>query len=157
MFCYPVWPHFSLGFIKPHTRWDYLPPRASLIASSAYHPKETKSQVNVHVSKKESTVSTVSNWQGMVLKLITSKDWILLTYPDVFDGIGCFPGSWHNIQVDPSITPKQTPSKTVPVHLKDTFKQEIDKMLQAGVLKLFQQAILWINSFILVKGKDKLG
>ena len=50
----------ALGLIQPHTRLDYLPPRASLITSSA-EPKKTNSQVYVHVSEKESTVSTVSN------------------------------------------------------------------------------------------------
>ena len=47
----------ALGLIQPHTRLDYLFPRASLITSSADHPKKKKSQVNVHVSRKESTVS----------------------------------------------------------------------------------------------------
>ena len=49
------------GLIQPHTRLDYLPHRASLVTSSADHPKKTKSQMNVYVSKQESTVSTVSN------------------------------------------------------------------------------------------------
>ena len=48
----------ALGLIQPHTRLGYLPPRASLITSSADHSK-TKSQVNIHVSKKESTVSNL--------------------------------------------------------------------------------------------------
>ena len=30
-------------------------------------------------------------------------------------------------------------------------------MLQVGVLKLVNQAIPWINSFVLAEGKDKLG
>ena len=47
----------ALGLILPYTRLDYLPPRASLITSSADHPKKTKSQVNIYISKKESTVS----------------------------------------------------------------------------------------------------
>ena len=68
-------------------------------------------------------------------KLITSKEQTLQAYPDVFDGIGCFPGPAYSIQVDPSITPKQTLCQPVPVHLKEPFKQEIDKMLQAGILK----------------------
>ena len=78
----------ALGMIQPHTRLDYLPPRPSIITSSADHPKKTKSQVSVHVSRKESVVSTVSNHKGMVPKLITSKEQILATYSDVFDGIG---------------------------------------------------------------------
>ena len=68
----------------------------------------------------------------------------------------CFPGLPYHIQIDPSVTPKQTPCQSIPVHLKRPFKQEIDKMLQAGVLKPVHQAIPWINSFILVEGKDKL-
>ena len=43
------------------------------------------------------------------------------------------------------------------MHLKEPFKQEIDKMLQAGMLKPVHQATPWINSFVLVEGKDKLG
>ena len=140
----------ALGLIQPHTRLDYLPPRASLITSSADCPKKTKSQVNVHVSRKESEVSTVA-------KLITSKEQILAAYSDMFDGIGCFLRPPFHIHVIPSVTPMQTPCWLIPVHLKEPFKQEIDKMLQAGVLKPVYQATPWINSFVLVEGKDKLG
>ena len=147
----------ALGLIQPHTRLEYLPPRPSLIASSADHPRKNKTQVSVHVPRKESEVSTVSNHTGVVPKLVTSKDQILAAYSDVFDGIGCFLGPPYHIQVDPSITPKQTPCQPVPVHLKEPFKQEIDKMLQAGVLKPVHQATPWINIFVLMEGKDNLG
>ena len=110
----------AFGLIQPHTRLDYLPPRASLITSSADHPKKTKSQIKVHVSKKE---SEVSNCKGMVSKLITNKEQILANYADV----------------------------------KEAFKKEIDKMLQTGVLKPVNQATPWINTFVLVEGKDKQG
>ena len=53
--------------------------------------------------------------------------------------------------------PKQTPCRPVPIHLKDAFKQEIDKMLKAGVLKPVQEATPWINSFVLLEGTDKQG
>ena len=45
----------ALCLIQPYTRLDYLPPRASLITSSADHSKKTKSKVSVHVSRQEST------------------------------------------------------------------------------------------------------
>ena len=41
-----------LGLIKPCTRLDYVPPRASLITSSVDHPMKTK-RVSVHSSRKE--------------------------------------------------------------------------------------------------------
>ena len=80
-----------------------------------------------------------------VPKLVTSKEQILHEYPDVLDGIGSFPGSSYHIQIDPSVTPKQTPCFPIPVHLKEAFKQEVDKMLQTGVLKPVHEATPWIN------------
>ena len=90
-------------------------------------------------------------------KKITSKNLIMNHYPDVFEGIGKFSGHPYTIHLDPIVQPKQTPCRPVPIHLKETLKQEIDKMLQAGVLKLVTEATPWINSFVLVVSKDKAG
>ena len=78
-------------------------------------------------------------------------------FPDVFEGIGKFLGRPYEILLDPKVAPKQTPCRPIPIHLKETFKQEIDRMLKVGVLKLVQEATPWINSFVLVKGTDKQG
>ena len=86
-----------LGLIQPRTRLDYPPPRASLITSSADHPKKTKA--TLHVQKQEVTAQTVTQTVAVQMpkhrnaapKLITNKDQTLHEYPDVFDGIGTFP------------------------------------------------------------------
>ena len=52
---------------------------------------------------------------------------------------------------------KQTPCIPVPVCLKEAFKEEVDKVLKAGIIKPVHEATPWINSFILIKGKDRLG
>ena len=125
----------ALGLIQPQNRLAYLPPRASLITSSADHPKKTYSKISVHVSKKE---SEASNNKGMVSKFIKSKEQIPANYSDVFDGIGCFPGPPYHIQVDPSVT-QTKPLSTNPCAFERAFK-EIDKMLKVGVLKPVNQA-----------------
>ena len=38
-----------------------------------------------------------------------------------------------------------------------SLKKEIDKMLQAGIIKQVKEATLWKNSFVFVEGKDKSG
>ena len=43
------------------------------------------------------------------------------------------------------------------MHLKEGFQQEMDKMLKVGVLKPIHETTPWINSFVLVEGKDKNG
>ena len=152
----------GLGLIRPCPRLDYLSPRASLITSSLDHPRKTK-RVSVHRSKKEvpnqcsNHAGIVSDAKQLVPKLITSREQILQGYPDVFEGVGCFPGASYHIQIDQSVTPKQTPCRPILVHLKEAFQQEIDKMLKVGVLKPVHEATPWINNFVLVEGKDTLG
>ena len=45
----------------------------------------------------------------------------------------------------------------MPIHLKEAFKKEINKMFQAGIIKPVKEATPRINSFILIEGKHKLG
>ena len=114
----------QVGLIQPRARLDYLLPRASLITSSADHPKKMKEVL--HIQKKqvatqkktleESTQPPAVKEKGP--KLITSKEMIVWEYPDVFQGIGKFLGPDYHIQIDPSIPPKQTPCRPIPIHLK---------------------------------------
>ena len=90
-------------------------------------------------------------------QLVTKQEHIMAQFPDVFQGVGKFPGEPYKIQLDTQVPPKQTPCQPVPVHLKHAFNAEIDKMLEAGVLKPVQEATPWINSFVLVEGNDQHG
>ena len=133
------------------------------------HPGKTKlTSLKVHRSKQEvstqrqepQSYDTMSMSTDTVQKsdpniMITSKEQILSSYPDIFEGIGRFPAPPYDIQLNPKITLKQTPCQLVCIHLKESFKKEIDKMLQAGIIKPVKEATLWINSFILIEGKDK--
>ena len=96
--------------------------QASLITSTMDHPKKTKlTSLKVHRSKQEVSVqkqepqsrATASASKNTVQNsdlniVITSKEQILSSYPDVFEGISRFPGPMYHLQVDPDITPKQT-------------------------------------------------
>ena len=151
----------ALGLLQSRPRLDYLPPRASLITSNIDHPRKTKKQVQV---QKEEVIAQLpdqchhtQNTTATMPKLVTTQSQILKEYPDVFEGIGKFRGPPYHIHVDPGVTPKQTPCRLIPIHLKDTFQKEISKMLQAGILVSVMKATPWINSFILVEGRDGQG
>ena len=152
----------ELGLIKPCAHIDYLPPKARLLTSTCDQPSKTRMhKPNVHCTKeKPIKMATSNNKKTKILddtRLITKKEHIMARFPDVFEGIGKFPGEPYKIHLDPKVPPKQTPGRPVLIHLKETFKAKIDKMLKAGVLKPIQEATLWINSFVLVKGKDQHG
>ena len=119
----------ALDLIKPRSRLDYLPPRASLVTSTHDHLKKTKqfqAPAQVHSSEKLSAqsqtkaeTSTKPNVQDPPQaqttkqpkphKIITSKDQIMKQYSDVFDGIGMFLGPPFTIHLDPGIQLKQIP------------------------------------------------
>ena len=135
------------------------------------HPKKTElTSLKVHRSKQEvsaqreepqsqaktsTSTDTVQNSDPNIV--ITSKEQILSSYPDIFEGIGRLLGPLYHIQVNPNITMKQTPCQLVPIHLKEAFKKEKDKLLEAGIIKLVKEATPSINSFILIESKDKSG
>ena len=58
-----------LGLIQPRTRLDSLLPRASLITSTADHPKKTK--VTLHIQKHE--VSTQTTMQEVATQTPKAK------------------------------------------------------------------------------------
>ena len=158
----------KLGLLKPHVHLDYLPPKARLLTSTCDQPSKTKFYKPViHCTKetsdasvvpsndKTSTPSLKHNMTNEDNQLVTRQEHIMAQFPDVFEGIGKFPGEPYKICLDPKIPPKQTPCRPAPVHLKHAFKVEINKMLKAGVLKPVQEATPWINSFVLVEETDQ--
>ena len=148
----------TLGLIHSRTKLDYLPPRVKLITSKVDHLRNTKEEIQVQKQVINRQPDQHHSTQGTILPmLITTQSQILQEYPDVIEGIGKFPGLPYHIHVDPGVTPKQTPCRPIPIHLKDAFQQEISKMLQAGILVPVTQATPWINSIVLVQSKDSQG
>ena len=125
----------ALHLIQPRSWLDYIPPRPSLITSTMDYPKKTRpTPLTVHRSKQEASaqtqdvkvqttkpVSTPISKKPGVNKLVTSKEQILTSYPDLFEGIGRFSRSPYHIQVDPNIMPKQTPCRPVPVQVHENY------------------------------------
>ena len=82
------------------------------------HPRKTKlTSLKIHRSKQEvfaqiqepqsnamTSASTNIVQKSDLNIVITSKEQILSSYPDIFEGIGRFSGPPYHIQVDPNIT-----------------------------------------------------
>ena len=60
----------------------------------------------------------------MRVKIVKLKEQIQEQYPELFKGIGQFPGKPYHIHVNPSITPKQTPCRPIPAHIKQNFDKK---------------------------------
>ena len=104
----------TLDLIQTRPHLDYLLPRAKLITSAADHPDITKK--TAHQSK------ATMKPKPKQMNIVTKKSDIKEHYPDVFEGVGHFPGPPYHIQLDPKVPPRQTPVRPVPVHLKEGFQ-----------------------------------
>ena len=82
-----------LGLIQPRTRLDYLPPRASLITSSADYSKKTKSALCVQKQEVSAQIFThdmaaqMPRHKYAVPKLVTSTEQILCEYLTSLKGL----------------------------------------------------------------------
>ena len=74
----------TLGLIHPRPRLNYLPPKASLIMSSADHPRKTKAQLQIQkceITEQTTNQQHVSSTTITESKLVTSQDQIMCEFP----------------------------------------------------------------------------
>ena len=64
----------------------------------------------------------------------TNQD-ILDVYADVFTGIGKFPGLPYKFQLKPNAKPARHAPRKVPIHLQETFHEEIRNLEALGILE----------------------
>ena len=70
-------------------------------------------------------------------------------YPDLYQGLGCMPGT-HSIKIDNSVTPKVHPPRKVPISLKQRVKEELGRMEALGVITRQKEPTPWVNSMVTV-------
>ena len=80
---------------------------------------------------------------------------ILLEYPDLFQGLGCLPGK-HTIRIDPTVVPVVHPPRKVPVALKGRIKDELERMVKAGVVARQIEPTAWVSSMVTVVKPNKI-
>ena len=111
-----------------------FPPETMLIPSTADYPKKeihvqstSPQQPNLASKLPTSKPKLLQEDTPKKVRIVKTKEQIQEQYPELLEGIGQFPGEPYHIYTNPSITPKQTPCRPIPVHLKHTFQQEIEK------------------------------
>ena len=79
----------------------------------------------------------------------SAKQQVLQEYPDCFQGIGCFAGTYH-ITLDHSVPPVVHPPRRVPEALRQPLKAELDKLEQESIISKVEKPTDWVNSFVCV-------
>ena len=120
-------------------------------------PKDGHEEMEDEATLISSTVDTNQTTSVFNKQLVTSKDDIIKYFPEILEGLGKFPGKPYHINVDPSVPPKCLPVRPALVHQQALFQQQLDDMIQAGVIVSVTEAMPWINSYVIIKYEGKKG
>ena len=78
---------------------------------------------------------------------ILTKEQALTSYADIFQGLGKMEGKLH-LEVDESVSPVVMAPRRVPLALKGKFKEELDRLTDAGVLERVDEPTSWVSSAV---------
>ena len=80
---------------------------------------------------------------------VTDRDQLIVTYSDVFNGLGLLPGE-HTIRLKDDVTPVVYSARKVPHRLRDQLKAELDKMVEDGIIEAVTVQTEWVSPLVLV-------
>ena len=77
-----------------------------------------------------------------------TKEYLLEEY----SGVGCFPGYPYRIEMIPDAVPIQHAPRQVPIQLQIPYKDELDKLVESGILSEVQnEYTTWVNSTVVTQ------
>ena len=91
---------------------------------------------------------------GKEHSLLTTNDYILKEYADVFNGIRTLPGPPYHIQLKEDFEPVQHVPHTVPVVMQQAYQAELQRLLCEGVIAEVHGYTEWVNSITPVQNPN---
>ena len=79
------------------------------------------------------------------------KQEILSQYSVCFKGIEYFPGELYKFHLKPDHKPTKHAPRKAPFHLDEAFKQEINSLVELGILEPVTEHTDWVNLYVIVE------
>ena len=98
----------------------------------------------------------MSNVKTSVMRTPLTKQEILSQYSGFCEGIGHFPGEPYKFHLKPKYRPAHYAPRKVPVHLDETFKKEINSLVELGILEPVTEHTDWVNSYVIMEKDVKM-
>ena len=71
-------------------------------------------------------------------------------YDDLFHGLGNITNFTHNINIDPNIKAVSQPLRRIPLSQIEAVSDEIDRMLEDGVIEKSIKPSPWVSNLVVV-------
>ena len=91
------------------------------------------------------------NGRTSVNRLPLTKQDILSQYSGCFEGIGHFAGDPCKFHLKPEYKPARHAPRKVSIHLESAFKEEIESLVNQGILEEVKEHTDWVNSYVIVE------
>ena len=121
------------------------------------HRVATKAKASTAHEPKSAQVSWCKNSitiNGKTHPLLTTKEYILGEYADVFKGVGTLPGGPYHTKLKDSYKPVQHLPRSVPLEMQSAYKAELDRLVREGIITEVHEHTQWINSVVPVMKED---
>ena len=86
-----------------------------------------------------------------------TREKLLSDYLDCFEGLEKINMKPYHITLEPNAEPAIYPPRSVPVHLRELYKQELDKMLELGTVAQVETPTAWVTSIVLSESTNEKG
>lgn len=82
---------------------------------------------------------------------VSSKEQIIESYSDIFEGLGAFTGKKYHITLDQEVTPVISPNRRVPFSIIPELKDTIKSLEIRNVIKKINEPTEWVSPLVIVK------
>ena len=124
------------------------------LSSKKASPSSSNSIQSATDGKKEATLPSIKS-ESVTVKLLT-KEQVLKTYKDVFEGIGTFLGPPYKFKLKPNAVPAKHSPQKVPIHLQEVFHNEVCDLVDQGILEPVEHSTEWVNLYVIIEKETSI-